>query len=82
MRRVNKMDKEKLIKSGISRHSIHEIKIYLDELIETGFEDEREFFEDYLFHHDRTELEGKVLHYYITGTDGKRINILVWLEKY
>jgi hypothetical protein len=74
------MTRKELLQRGVDSEYIKEIVIFLDEMIESKFDDEQSFFSDYCYEHDYPSYPYDV-HYYITGTTGKALNILVWAER-
>ena len=75
------MTRDQLVKRGIDSEYIHEITIGLDDLIESGFQDETEFFKDYCYFHDKLDYDYDI-HRWITGIkQGCLLDILVWVER-
>jgi hypothetical protein len=74
------MTRKELLQRGVDSEYIKEVKIYLDDMIESRYEDEEAFFSNYCYEFDYPKYPHKI-HYFITGTNGKYINVLVWTEK-
>jgi hypothetical protein len=74
------MTKNDLIAKGVESEHIHEITVSLDDLIESGCDDERDFFYEYCYS-DKLDFDYQI-HRWITGTNGNFINILVWAERW
>jgi hypothetical protein len=76
------MTKEKLLQYGIFPEHVWEFDLSLDDLIDSGFQDEQEFFEDYCLYHEEKPFDNYLFKRWITKTDGEKISVLVWIEEY